>query len=62
MNKRAPLILAFTLVGVLIGLVLSRSPLVVGILAFAGAGVGAFLPTGKLAAAGPQLGFLDYAW
>jgi ABC-type transport system involved in multi-copper enzyme maturation permease subunit len=62
MNKRGPIILALVLIGTLIGLVVSRSPLVVALLAVGGGALGAFLPLGRLASAGPQLGFLDYAW
>jgi ABC-type transport system involved in multi-copper enzyme maturation permease subunit len=62
MNKRGPLILAFTLVGALIGLIVSRNALLVAGLALAGGVLGATLPVAKVAGVGPQLGFLDYAW
>ncbi len=62
MNKRGPLILAFTLVGALIGLIVSRNALLVAGLALAGGVLGATLPIAKVAGVGPQLGFLDYAW
>jgi ABC-type transport system involved in multi-copper enzyme maturation permease subunit len=62
MNKRGPLILAFTLVGALVGLIVSRNALLVAGLALAGGVLGATLPIAKVAGVGPQLGFLDYAW
>jgi ABC-type transport system involved in multi-copper enzyme maturation permease subunit len=62
MNKRGPLILAFTLVGALIGLIVSRNALLVAGLALTGGVLGATLPVAKVAGVGPQLGFLDYAW
>ncbi len=60
--KRPSLIFAFTLAGAALGLLFSRSPLWMAIFTVAGACVGAFVPIGKLATTGPQLGFLDYAW
>jgi ABC-type transport system involved in multi-copper enzyme maturation permease subunit len=62
MNKRGPLILALTLVGALVGLIVSRNALLVAGLALAGGVLGATLPIAKVAGVGPQLGFLDYAW
>src|SRR3954452_8001006 len=62
MNKRGPLILTFTLLGAVLGLVLSRNALVVVGLAAAGAALGATFPIAKVAGVGPQLGFFDYAW
>ena len=62
MNKRGPLILALTLLGALVGLIVSRNALLVAGLALAGGVLGATLPVGKVAGVGPQLGFLDYAW
>jgi ABC-type transport system involved in multi-copper enzyme maturation permease subunit len=61
-NKRATLILSLTLVGALIGLAVSTNPLIVALLASLGAAIGAFAPVGKLAEAGPHLGFAEYAW
>src|SRR3954452_8707524 len=62
MNKRGPLILTFTLLGAVLGLVLSRNALVVIGLAGAGAALGATFPVAKVAGAGVNLGFADYAW
>src|SRR3954453_4610686 len=62
MNRRGPLILAFTLLGALIGLIVSRNALLVAGLALAGGVLGATLPIAKVAGVGPQLGFFDYAW
>src|SRR4051794_9855377 len=60
--RRGPLIFAFTLAGAAVGLLFSRSPLWMAIFTVLGACAGAFIPIGKLATTGPQLGFLDYAW
>src|SRR5687768_1393306 len=62
MSKRARQILAFTLLAAVIGLVVSRNPLIVATLAVLGGLAGAFLPAEKLASAGVHLGFVDYAW
>ena len=62
MNRRLALSLAFALVAALVGMAVSRSPLVVGLLALAGLGLGLVFPIGRVAGAGVNLGFADYAW
>ena len=62
MNRRVSLSITFALLGILIGLAVSRNPLVVALLAAAGAGLGAAFPVARVAGAGVNLGFAGYAW